>query len=279
MAEVQLPSGRNGIIINELYCPSRGNIVAIGSTIDLLKPEGITLYSEDRGATWEVATLQPPATDVTLSLVQLPSPEHHPALYASGYRRVHPFLDESGPWWISEDDGRTWSATTVRLPLGRPKGFLPSFPKIVKADQAGTLVTAVAESTGPLSHGVFLLRSTDSGEHWDKRLLQAPTDYASPIVSDGNGNLAFWGISLPRHPFALSSYESMVYWSSDAGGTWQEGKPNNVFPSAMRLYRSLSGAMVLFNAEQRKFGFTVIYYSTDNGQTWKAPREILVSKF
>ena len=270
ISEVQLSSGQNGLFVRDLYCPASGYIVAIGST-SRAKQDGIALYSKDRGATWHRAALEPPATGVALTLAQLPSGGPAPRLYASGYRSLNPFSDEPAPWWVSEDGGRTWSSATFRLPLGKPRGFSPSFPKIVAADQTGTLVAVVAESTGLLSNGVFLLRSTDSGEHWDKRLLKMPTDHASPIVSDGKGHLAFFGSSIPGHPFS-AAYESGVYWSSDAGATWREGKApaNKSFLFTMSLYRSTpSGDMVAFNTTQRKYGSTVIFHSADNGQSWE----------
>lgn len=276
ISEVQLVSNNHAIYVRDLYCPASGDIVAIGQ---------IPLYSKDRGTTWQKATIEPEPTYLALSLVRIPSMDGTSALYVSSYRNGL-LSAEPGPWWISQDGGRTWGPTGPQLAIGKPKLVFDFFPKIVIADTTGTLVTTVVESKG-----VFLLRSTDWGEHWDKQLLQMPRDFASPIVSDGHGHLAFYGRSLPRprHPFDFDGYIdiNMVYWSSDAGATWNDSiapdrwGSRGWFWSDMRLYRSPSGKMVAFSSSYlygsdngigilpSTGGYTGFLHSVDNGQTWK----------
>jgi len=262
--ETQLPFKDHKVQIHDLYCPATSSLVAIGN---ILKPgfggvEGVALYSDDRGAVWRKAPLDPVPNGVALSLVRLPSRDGIPALYASGYDSKELL------WWISLNGGRSWSGTEAKLPLSKLKFYESSsklVPNIVLADTTGILVAVVRESDG-----VFVLRSTDWGKHWERQPLQMPRSYVSPIVSDERGNLAFFGNSVPPHPFG--SYIGTVYWSSDAGATWHEGidhEKYNPFLFNMHLFRSPSGKMVAFNTDQRKYGNTYIITSTDNGQTWK----------
>lgn len=264
VAEVQLASDSEEILIRDLYCSRSGSLVAVGN-IGALQTQGVALYSDDRGGTWRKAAIDPAPEGVSLSLVQMPSPTGAPQLYVAGYRDKAPGPAEPGPWWISPDGGRSWRDGEPKLPLGARQAlrFGPKrAPEVAVADASGILVAVIAEGDG-----VFVLRSTDWGGDWDKRRLPMPRDFASRVVTDERGHLAFFGRSLPRHP--LDDDIGRVYWSADAGATWHEAPEGAALPPSMRLFMSPTGTMIASNASPRTRGDTLVFRSTDHGRTWE----------
>lgn len=260
LSESQLILGNQKILIGDLYCPANGDVVAAGYD----GRNGVLLLSEDQGANWRRAGLDPTPADVFLSLIRSRTKGGKSILYVSGYRHsMFPMSNEPPHWWMSTETGQIWMHAEPPLPLGKPRGsiYLNRQPEAVVASP-GILVATSTESDG-----VYLLRSEDDGEHWNKQPLKMPRDFASPIVSDGNGNLAFFGESLDTSPISFNQ-KLAIYWSFDAGLTWVEGD-NTLFISNMGVHRSSNGTIVAFNIDDRKYGGTYVIYSNNNGKSWQ----------
>lgn len=270
IAEMQLVSSGQPIAVRSLHCPPAGPLFASGVVRTLSKVEGVILYSDDRGAAWNLATMEPAARGVPLSLVDLPIGIGRQAVYAFGYRTGEGVFDqmanayslEPGPWWSTQDQGRTWQQTAPRFEVSRGRGFGQESPRISIVDEAGTLVVASSEA-----QEVGVLRSSDSGQTWARQGLPGLNSVSS-LISDGRGHVVLTGTP----PVAFWGGErSVIYWSADSGRSWQEAggtRIQAVGGGGLGLYRSPQGAMLAFNTGPTNSDFTDIYHSSDNGRTW-----------
>ncbi|WP_136513344.1 sialidase family protein [Geomonas edaphica] len=248
-------------LISDIYCDSNDTLVALGLHGRGFAPSSFAFFSEDRGATWQQAAFTPVPSNMLLSLRPFPC-GNVPALCAGGYTSV----PEGSRWWCSKDGGRTWDETQRKAPFVNPSGSYSIIPDVAVAGEMGTLVAAEA---GP--EGLYLLRSTDCGAQWEQRLLLPDVRFASPIVSDGMGHLAFFGHA-KDHLFGEQP-KDWVYWSADAGANWQEAvSPYGFFLQSMRLYRTPAGSLLAYNSQDRNYGQTVVFYSVDDGASWKWSR-------
>lgn len=264
-AEASLVAEGNKVIVRSLHCFPTGEVVASGVKDAFTGVEGVLFLSEDRGASWRRVALGAQAVGIGLSLLSMPG-SLEGALYASGYREGASFLSgvitfrfEAGPWWVTRDKGRSWEHSEPRLPLLGTTVISEKLPTVVRADEAGTLVTVVEEQ-GRLA----FLRSSDGGNSWSRQILGNLEQYGS-LVSNGRGKLALTGRTI-EHQYTAA------YRSDDAGATWQQVRLPKEFDllGALRLYRTPRGALIAYNNDEfhRSDYRSAISQSLDAGRTW-----------
>ncbi|MFO1300201.1 MAG: YCF48-related protein [Burkholderiaceae bacterium] len=260
------------VTVNSLDCAADGSVVAAGSLETGSGLEGVVLRSSDRGATWQRATLDPPAPGISLSLVRMPVVREPGTLHASGYRVGTGLfggqLASSYPpagWWIAQDGGHAWRRTDAPMPLFPTRDPSRRVPPIVAADASGTLVS-VHDHPEPGffdSDRVVVLRSVDGGRSWVEQLLPQLTDFAV-IVADSNGRMAVAG---------LARDAGAILWSGDSGATWTEAFLPTPASRDLRLYRNPDGTLIAYDAAELEWHGTSthLYRSDDAGRTWSVP--------
>lgn len=255
----QLLSWNENVHFHDLHCSENGHIVVTGN-MGAITGDAFVLHSKDRGATWRRSSIDPPTIRGPQTIISLPDSKGGTELLISGYG-YGLFFTEVGPWWSSIDGGVTWLHAEPRLPLSSAAGWPEFLPKIIRADESGTLVAIAHES-----YDVAVLRSIDGGMRWDKKILQKLRFYGE-ILSDDRGHLTASG---GRDPEFMGSPNGVIYWSSDAGISWQqsEGDELEVFKGNLKLYRTPSGTRIAFGASSGKGNPTQVYYSLDEGRTW-----------
>jgi photosystem II stability/assembly factor-like uncharacterized protein len=275
--DAPLMVGDAKVTVQSLQCLPAGIVLAAGYTESLSRLEGVVLRSHDRGASWARVPLDSGALGVSVWLLGLPGGDEQAWHHVSGYRvgentlsTVLTLAYRPGPWWITEDAGRSWRRVEPRVPLPATSVMFAPAPKLVDADGAGTLV-AVADGEGD---ALTLLRSGDRGRTWSRQPFPALKQFPS-LVSDGRGTLVLTG--------RASSDRGAIYWSADSGATWRESSifvqsPTPVslqVPSALKLYHSPSGALVAYNANHLGKGRSAarIYSSADGGRNWSLAAE------
>ncbi len=262
----------NPITVNSVDCGGDGAVVAAGWVDGARGVEGIVLRSADRGATWQRATLDPPAPGVSLSLVRMPGGSGPGTLLVSGYRTGAGLLDGQlastyppARWWIAQDDGLAWRGADAPMPLYPTPDPSRRVPAVVVADRSGALVS-VHDDPEPGMFGddrVVLIRSDDGGRHWTRRVLPQLVGDAT-VVADGRGQLAVAG---------RTREAGATLWSADAGRTWDEVQLPPPASTGLRVYRNPDGTLFAWDTS----GFewhgmsTHLHRSGDGGRTWSLP--------
>ena len=214
--------------------------------------------STDGGTEWELILEGGGYAD---SLVLVPSaPSRLYATTATG-------LSRSDGLFRSDDGGTNWTR------LNDPKGSDICFSQVVLAiaDQPDT-VFAIAEEVyyGPL----YLYRSTDAGNTWQRTDLGVGPGYFGPVV-----------VADPQHPSTIYAYGNKgdssphMFKSSDAGASWTQTDldPKEWGVPVASLLEVVSLAIDPYNPanlwvvqdDLSENGQSIIRRSTDGGATWE----------
>lgn len=249
------------IHISSLSCAADGNFSAAGSIRSTLGIErGVALYSRDHGATWREAMLEPPATGVALTHLDIPGTGPGSAPLLAGYHFAR--LSPPGPWWRSADHGASWHA--VAAPLESPPEDYWWTP--LSISQLGDNPPVFAYITrdpasSKLNPRRLLMRSGDNGRSWRPHGLPTALEWAS-LASDGSGHVILSGRT-PMTLFGGGSYP--LFWSGDAGLTWQRVVEAY---SPMGFFHAGGGNVITYNTSERKGGRTLVAYSLDHGRNF-----------
>jgi len=161
-----------------------GNIVAVGASSTYV------LYSDDDGATWSAPTTPPTATESYIGVVA-----------SDGVNTI--MIAEhgnSGPYWISQDGGDTWSQVNASGVLDKPPYHL------VYAD--GAWIVGVTGSTSAS-------RSVDNGTTFtDVDVFASSTQYPTFSVIPETSVIFATSYSATQ---AAISYDSGVNWEAIDG--------------------------------------------------------------
>lgn len=259
LSERQFVLNGKPVHVTGLFCHADGRFSASGFIRSAIAIErGVALYSSDHGATWQIATLQPPASGVALTQFAVPGAGADRTPHLAGYRFAS--LSPPGPWWASSDRGASWHA--VAAPLEVPPVFSWWEPQAVShlADDPPTFAYLARAPESPrLDALTMLMRSTDNGRSWQRHDLPVHLRWAS-LTSDGNGHVLLSGPT-PVEFFNPSTYP--VFWSADAGLTWRSvGEAY----SPMAYFHTGVGPVIAYNTSERKFGRTQVAYSLNHGR-------------
>jgi photosystem II stability/assembly factor-like uncharacterized protein len=287
VAEAPLARGDEFIFLNSLHCNRDQTVAAMGFLGDPTWPKGkgVALHSDDQGLTWRMVDLGAGADSVSVSLVALPAKDQQSEepLYASGYLiggLSLSFDRRPGPWWMSQDGGRSWVQAPDLYPLPVSNvtslligpGALPApLRPIVVADERGTLLTirGGTDSMGSTSAGKpsadTLLRSTDAGKTWELSPSHNILTLTS-LLTNGRGHAAAAGLPEEGKP-------GMVFWSEDAGANWTlAGFANPSEVTTIWLSGDPDHTLIAHSGQ-------MIYRSEDGGRAWQGPLRLKEESF
>ncbi len=295
VAEAPLARGDDFIFVNSLHCNRDQTVAAMGFLGDPTweKGKGVALHSDDQGLTWRIVDLGAGADGVSVSLVALPveDQQSEQPLYASGYGPLIGGLSLSldrrpGPWWVSQDGGRSWVQAPALYPLPvsnvtslliDPGGLPAPLRPIVVADEQGTLLTirGGTDSMGSNSAGKpsadALLRSTDGGKTWELSPSHNILTLTS-LVTNTRGHAVVAGL-----PGFEVGKPVMVFWSDDSGANWTRAVfANAPEVSAVRGTITMPSIWLYGNADQTLIAYTGSIDLSIGGRwpRWQGPLQL-----
>ena len=227
-----------------------------GSELWLGGDPGVLFRSDDRGMTWEVnrgllddptrERWQPGAGGMCTHSVQLVDGAIYVGISAAGTFR-------------SEDGGDTWA------PLNRSVAaeFMPDpYPEVGQCVHKLLAHPQRPERLWQQNHcGVY--RSDDRGENWERLDGNGlPTSFGFPLALDPDDpNVAYVIPEQSQEHHYTAEGRLGVYKTTDAGSSWQlasNGLPERAWVAVLR--------------EGLAFDEDAIYFGTQNGSVWTAPR-------
>lgn len=184
----------------------------------------------------------------------------------------------SGGVWKSTDKGITFSPITDELPTQ----IVGSFDVDPNNDQILWLGTGENNSSRSSYAGMGVYRSTDAGSTWQFMGLGDTSRIGDIIVDPSNSNRVYVAALGPLYS---DGGDRGIFVTNDAGQNWQkvlDGKENTGF---IDLSIATSGEVYAsaWERERKAWDFiesgddSIIYKSSDHGQTWKALTEGLPS--